>query len=365
MRSDVVEALDLPHRVSRWRASHGRVLGDRFGLELVRVDREPRFWGSVVARVPSLTGALATPAGRGCLRAAGAALRPGAVGHSLLFEFRAPARPSRHRLREELSKTRSPAPDEGLPLSAGRLAHKANIAVRSPARREAAKFRALSRAAQTLVPQYVLTDPEKAFADEEFFRDFYAIESHDLTADRKYTLRQLLGLVDRVPGDTAECGVYRGSSSWFICDHFRFSGRTHHGFDSFEGLSAPTPLDGPYWHAGDLTVREADARELLLAFEARLYRGWIPERFREVEERTFAFVHIDVNLYQPTRDSLEFFYPRISPSGVIVLDDHGFTTCPGATRAAEEYLAKRPESIVQLTTGQAFVVKAGDAADRH
>jgi hypothetical protein len=27
--------------------------------------------------------------------------------------------------------------------------------------------------------------------------------------------------------------------------------------------------------------------------------------------------------------------------------------------------AKRPESIVQLTTGQAFVVKAGEAADRH
>ena len=54
------------------------------------------------------------------------------------------------------------------------------------------------------------------------------------------------------------------------------------------------------------------------------------------------------------------FHPRLVPGGVILLDDHGFTTCPGATRAAEEYMAGRPESIIQLTTGQAFIVKGAD-----
>ncbi|MEA2493538.1 MAG: O-methyltransferase, partial [Thermoleophilaceae bacterium] len=225
-------------------------------------------------------------------------------------------------------------------------------------RREAAKFRALARIARVLAPRYVLTDPAKAwFDDDDFFRDFYAVESHDLTADRKYMLRQLLSLAGVVPGDTAECGVYLGASSWFICDHFRSSGRTHHGFDSFEGLPAPTALDGAYWHAGDLSTPENHARELLRAFDARLYRGWIPDRFDEVADRTFAFVHIDVDLYEPTRRSLEFFYPRVAAGGVILLDDHGFTSCPGATRAATEYMAARPEPIVQLTTGQAFIVK--------
>lgn len=231
--------------------------------------------------------------------------------------------------------------------------------MRSAERRQAAKFRLLSRVAQILTPEYVLTAPEKAwFADEQFFRDFYAFETHDQTADRKYMLRQLLSLVDLVPGDTAECGVYLGASSWFICDHFRSTSRTHHGFDSFEGLSAPIALDGAFWHVGDLRTQEDNARELLRPFEARLYRGWIPERFHEVADRTFAFVHIDVDLYQPTRDSLEFFYPRMAPGGVILLDDHGLTTCPGATRAAEEYMANRPESIVLLTTGQALILKA-------
>lgn len=362
-RPEAPQPLDLPpHHVSRWSASHARVIAERFGLELVRVDREPRLWGTVVSRAPGLAQKLSAPAGRACMRAAGATLYRGEAGHSLLFEFRAPSRPMRHDIRQELAPPRPAAAGcVGASSLVRTLVHKVNVARSDPERRKAARFRALSRIAQVLRPDYVLTDPEKAwFSDERFFRDFYAVEQHDLTADRKYMLRQLLALVDGVPGDTAECGVYGGASSWFICDHFRGSGRVHHGFDSFEGLSDPTPLDGSYWHVGDLSVGEAEAQELLEPFGARLYRGWIPERFDSVADRTFAFVHVDVDLYQPTRDSLEFFYPRLAPGGVILLDDHGFTTCPGATRAAEEYMAGRPESIIQLTTGQAFIVKAAD-----
>lgn len=273
--------------------------------------------------------------------------------------------PSRHNVRKELGQSRTLSPRDGS-FFLRRLAHKARVGVCSAERREAAKFRLLTRVAQVLTPEYVLTAPEKAwFSDLQFFRDFYAFESHDQTADRKYMLRQLLSLVDLVPGDTAECGVYLGASSWFICDHFRSSGRTHHGFDSFEGLSKPELLDGSFWQVGDLSSQEDDARRLLRPFGARLYRGWIPTRFREVADCRFAFVHIDVDLYQPTRDSLEFFYPRMNPGGVILLDDHGLTTCPGATRAAEEYMADRPESIVLLTTGQALILKAATAVDHH
>jgi O-methyltransferase len=267
--------------------------------------------------------------------------------------------PSHHRIRQEVASSR---PSTGAPAAPGllrKLAHKAKMATTSRERRDAARFRALTRVAQVLVPRYVMTAPEKAwFQDEEFFRAFYAFAEHDQTADRKYTLRELLRLVDDVPGDTAECGVYRGASSWFICDHFRSSGRTHHGFDSFEGLSTPAGIDGSFWTEGDLRVSEEEARRVLAPFDAKLYRGWFPDRFPEVADRTFAFVHIDVDLYQPTLDSLAFFYPRMAPGGIILLDDHGQTTCPGATRAAEEFMSGHPESIVLLTTGQAMIQKA-------
>ena len=38
-----------------------------------------------------------------------------------------------------------------------------------------------------------------------------------------------------------------------------------------------------------------------------LLKGWIPSRFEEVKDKNFSFVHIDVDLYQPTLDSLNFF----------------------------------------------------------
>jgi hypothetical protein len=205
-----------------------------------------------------------------------------------------------------------------------------------------------------------LTDPEKCwYQDDEFLSAFYRLEDHALTIDRKYALTQVLKLTDSVAGDTAECGVYFGSSSWFICNHFKGSGRMHHGFDSFEGLSQPAPVDGPYWRRGDLVAAEDAARRVMQPFSARLYPGWIPDRFFEVEGLSFAFVHIDVDLYTPTRDSMEFFYPRLSPGGIVLCDDYGFATCPGARQAMDEYMAVRPEPVIELPTGQGLVIKTG------
>jgi O-methyltransferase len=85
--------------------------------------------------------------------------------------------------------------------------------------------------------------------------------------------------------------------------------------------------------------------------------GWIPTRFHDAGDRRFAFVHIDVDLEQPTRDSIEFFYPRLNPGGILLCDDYGFAACPGATRAIDEFLAHKPEKIVALASGGGFIVK--------
>jgi hypothetical protein len=46
----------------------------------------------------------------------------------------------------------------------------------------------------------------------------------------------------------------------------------------------------------------------------------------------------------------------MNSGGIIVLDDYGFESCPGVTRAADDFFASRPEEIVMLPTGQAFVI---------
>ena len=77
----------------------------------------------------------------------------------------------------------------------------------------------------------------------------------------------------------------------------------------------------------------------------------IPERFAEVENQRFAFVHIDVDLYQLTRDSIEFFYPCLNPGGILLLTimDSGRVQ---ATAAADEFFADKDEAVANLPTGQ-------------
>jgi hypothetical protein len=134
--------------------------------------------------------------------------------------------------------------------------------------------------------------------------------------------------------------------------------RLLHLFDSFEGLSAPLKKDGDFWYENALAVSEEEARKNLRSFSnARFYKGWIPKRFAEVADRKFAFVHIDVDIYEPTRDSLAFFYPRLQSGALLVCDDYGFAVCPGATQAMDEFFADKPERIVHLPTGQGLIIK--------
>ena len=79
--------------------------------------------------------------------------------------------------------------------------------------------------------------------------------------------------------------------------------------------------------------------------------------FRALEREPFAFVHIDVDLYEPTKDSLEFFYPLLSPGGVLLCDDYGSTRCPGALKACDEFLADKPEKMIATSAGSGFFIK--------
>jgi hypothetical protein len=106
--------------------------------------------------------------------------------------------------------------------------------------------------------------------------------------------------------------------------------------------------------ACDLTTVRANLAEFR---NVSLNKGWIPTIFRSVPTTSFAFVHIDVDLYEPTKDSIEFFYPLMNPGGVIVCDDYGFTTCPGATKAIEEYLSDKDEKMMSLASGGGFLLK--------
>jgi hypothetical protein len=225
------------------------------------------------------------------------------------------------------------------------------------------RFQALTHFGRRVLPEYRFTWYQLGWWDDPAFSAYLSRfgEQEGFNAHRRWALYQLLRLTAGVPGDTAECGVFQGAGSYLLAAANRAlgDGRLHHAFDSFQGLSPPTERDGTYWAPGALASPLEATRQNLADFgdAVRLYAGWIPERFPEVADRTFRFVHIDVDLFAPTLASLEFFYPRVPPGGIILCDDYLFTTCPGATQAVDEYLAGRPEKMVPLADGAGFLIK--------
>ena len=225
------------------------------------------------------------------------------------------------------------------------------------------RFSLLTRFGRSVLPEYRFTWPQLAWGSNGSFNAYLKRfgEHEGYNMHRRWAVHQLLRLTGAVRGDTAECGVYQGAGSYLMAAANRCLGgnRLHHAFDSFSGLSAPSALDGNYWTAGDLSAPLEATRANLAEFgdAVKFYPGWIPERFHDVAECRFRFVHIDVDLYEPTRDSLAFFYPRVEDGGIIVCDDYWFTTCPGATRAVDEFLANKPEKMLPLAQGGGFLVK--------
>ena len=201
------------------------------------------------------------------------------------------------------------------------------------------------------------------YEDDEFrtvWKNF--VDGRRTIPERRFTLYSIAKSVASIPeGDTCECGTFRGGSSHLIMSA---TNSTHHIFDSFEGLSHPGELDVPVlshaysWKKADLACSMQVVDANLKQFKGRyhLYKGWIPERFSEVQDKKFKLVHIDVDLYDPTKDTLVFFAQKMVQGGIIICDDYGSTICPGAKQACDEVAASLGKTVISLTTGQGLLV---------
>jgi O-methyltransferase len=177
------------------------------------------------------------------------------------------------------------------------------------------------------------------------YKDFD--ENHLLNAFRRQQLINEIRDIEnrKVEGDFLELGVYKGFSAHVMLSYGSVD-RKYFGFDTFLGLSEPIKdVDGNHWVKGDLAFSETAAMKKLDMFKTRvtLIKGEIPGVFRTVptDKMQFALVHIDLDLYEPTKSGLHFAWERLTPGGSLICDDYGFATCPGASKAVDEFFMKR------------------------
>lgn len=181
---------------------------------------------------------------------------------------------------------------------------------------------------------------------------------------RCFFLQSAIRSLSELDGAVAECGSRNGKSALYMLEACETE-RDFFLFDSFEGLSDPVPgkdtLESAMSEDGNTRLFQTDFSAVQRRFEpfgnVHIKQGWIPDRFAEVKDHKFCLLHVDVDLHQPTLDSLVFFYDRLVHGGMIICDDYGSANYPGARLALDEFFADKPEKPVELPQGQAFIVK--------
>ena len=220
-------------------------------------------------------------------------------------------------------------------------------------------------------------NPLTAYEGDEDFHRLYneaqikcQMEATDnaLRLQRHYMLSNLIKQAPISSGSVCELGCLRGLSAYQISNHLKqndYSGKFHI-FDSFQGLSKIEDEDrSKYVHVTDKELRDSFAcsmdqvKENLSEYGfVEYHKGWIPTKFSEVEDLMFSFVHIDVDLYEPIKDSIEFFYPRLVKGGIMLFDDYGSNQFPGAKKAVDESIDEMEKQLfLKNTAGSAFILK--------
>jgi O-methyltransferase len=168
-----------------------------------------------------------------------------------------------------------------------------------------------------------------------------------------------------IPGDFAECGVWRGGSMMaaaFTLCQLNDTSRTLYLYDTFEGMPAPTQHDRSFdgrdadslWRkeqqqAGSWCYASLDdVRHNLLssgypAEKIVLVEGKVEDTIPGILPPALSLLRLDTDWYESTRHELVHLYPKLNPSGILIIDDYGHWQ--GARAAVDEYFAAQREPV--------------------
>lgn len=147
---------------------------------------------------------------------------------------------------------------------------------------------------------------------------------------------------NNIGGAIAELGVYKGDFSKYLGD--LFPTREIILFDTFEGFSEKDiEVEGlnnfseaEIGALSDTSVQVVLGK-MLSRNRVKIRKGYFPETTKGIEKIEYAFVSIDVDLYQPILSGLNYFYERLAIGGYIIVHDYNFPTYSGVKAAVKEF----------------------------
>jgi O-methyltransferase len=194
-----------------------------------------------------------------------------------------------------------------------------------------------------------------------------------VTPDRLWNLWSWINdTVQSLEGEVAELGSYKGGSAKLLAKAIGHS-RKIHIFDTFEGV--PKELTDPkidyvledhphlninwaggVYQGGEWVAPYEKVKKFLKDCPSVIiHKGMVPDTLPEVGDDQFCFVYLDMDIYQPTVDALNFFWPRLVSKGVIMLDDFGHLQ--GVTDAITKFAEEKGVQIIHTCYMQCAIRK--------
>ncbi len=176
-----------------------------------------------------------------------------------------------------------------------------------------------------------------------------------LEYNEAYQLFMAVKRTKKIKGDIAEVGVYKGGSAKLICEAMEY--KTLHLFDTFQGLpDLSNQDDSNQFQKGFFSASLDEVKKYLKNYKnVCFYQGLFPSTAEPIKNTKFSFVHLDVDLYQSTLESVKFFYPRMSKGGIII--SHDYINIPGVRKAVDEFFEDKPEPVIEMSGSQCLIVK--------
>ncbi len=170
-----------------------------------------------------------------------------------------------------------------------------------------------------------------------------------------------------VEGDVCEFGVAQGATTALLANELLGveDTRSIYLYDSFEGLPAPSESDtliNDIFNLGDIRRYEGKMAfprsEVLrrledLAFpEQRInvVKGFVDSATHvDVLPKQVSFAYVDFDFYDPIAAALRLLHLRLSPGGIVVIDDYGWFSS-GVKSAVQEFFLQYDDEY-ELTVG--------------
>ncbi|MAG02383.1 macrocin-O-methyltransferase [Candidatus Pacearchaeota archaeon] len=172
---------------------------------------------------------------------------------------------------------------------------------------------------------------------------------------KPYELFMVYSLAKRqidLNGDYAEVGVFKGTTAKAICE--AKGDKKLYLFDTFEGLPEPSKFDKNFKKQMFDSEVSYVMKKLSKYPNVFIYKGLFTDTAITIKDNNFSLVHLDVDLYQSTKDCLEFFYERMISGGIILSHDYDSS---GVKKAFDEFFFNKSEKVIRLPLSQCMTIK--------